>query len=104
MFGQRSNGPEMLVSQSAMLWFLPRNAVLYPFWRNTSANMPALLGICPLYPGYPSPCSTMTPVPAEWWLRPVSNAARVGEQSDVVWKREYRRPIFATRSRFGVGV
>jgi hypothetical protein len=26
--GQRSNGPAMLVSQSAMLWFLPMNAVL----------------------------------------------------------------------------
>src|SRR5581483_4234858 len=45
----------------------------------------------------------MTPVPAEWWLRPVSRAARVGEQRAVVWKRVYRKPIFARRSRFGVG-
>jgi hypothetical protein len=27
-----------------------------------------------------------TPKPAEWWLRPVISAPRVGEQSAVEWK------------------
>src|SRR5690349_574776 len=44
----------------------------------------------------------MLPIPTEWWLRPVSRAERVGEQSAVVWKREYFRPVFARRSKFGV--
>src|SRR5439155_27200099 len=35
-------------------------------------------------------------------LRPVRNAARVGEQSAVVWKRLYRRPSAANFSAFGV--
>src|SRR5215470_4013022 len=46
----------------------------------------------------------MTPVAAEWWLRPVSRAARVGEQSAVVWKRVYFSPFLASLSRFGVGI
>ena len=29
----------------------------------------------------------MVPLPTRWWFRPVSNAARVGEQIDVVWKQ-----------------
>ena len=28
--------------------------------------------------------SVMLPMPTEWWLRPVSNACRVGEHSAVV--------------------
>src|SRR6186713_2860362 len=44
----------------------------------------------------------MTPIPTEWWLRPVSNAARVGAQSAVVWKRLYFRPFSASRSAVGV--
>ena len=28
----------------------------------------------------------MRPMPFEWWLRPVSRHARVGEHSAVVWK------------------
>ena len=31
--------------------------------------------------------SPMEPKPTAWWLRPVSRAARVGEQSAVTWKR-----------------
>ena len=27
-----------------------------------------------------------TPMPTEWWLRPVSRQARLGEHSAVVWK------------------
>src|SRR4051812_39242253 len=44
----------------------------------------------------------MTPIPTEWWLRPDSNAARVGAHSAVVWKRLYFRPLPASRSAVGV--
>src|SRR3954454_17765802 len=44
----------------------------------------------------------MTPIPTEWWLRPVSKAARVGAHSAVVWKRLYLRPFPASRSAVGV--
>ena len=42
------------------------------------------------------------PMPTEWWLRPVSIACRVGEQSAVVWKRLYFSPFAASRSAVGV--
>src|SRR3954463_1478271 len=44
----------------------------------------------------------MTPIPTVWWLRPDSNAARVGAHSAVVWKRLYFRPFAASRSAVGV--
>src|SRR4051794_1916521 len=44
----------------------------------------------------------MTPIPTEWWLRPVSKAARVGAHSAVVWKRLYFKPFAASRSAVGV--
>src|SRR5580765_2743393 len=44
----------------------------------------------------------MTPMPTEWWLRPLRSAARVGAQSAVVWKRLYLRPFPARRSAVGV--
>src|SRR5450432_4566786 len=44
----------------------------------------------------------MPAIPTEWWLRPVSNAWRVGEQRAVVWKRLYLRPPAARRSAVGV--
>ncbi len=40
----------------------------------------------------------MPPMPTAWWLRPVSSAARVGEQSAVVWKRLNLQPAPASRS------
>ena len=46
----------------------------------------------------------ITPVATLWWLRPVSSAARVGEQSAVVWKLLKRRPALAIRSMVGVGI
>ncbi len=46
-----------------------------------------MAGITPVYPGKPVPASPMTPLATEWWFRPVSSAARVGEQSAVVWNR-----------------
>jgi hypothetical protein len=45
----------------------------------------------------------ITPVPHEWWLRPVRNAARVGLHSAVVWKRLYVMPFLASLSMCGVG-
>jgi hypothetical protein len=44
----------------------------------------AVLGSTEQYPGEPLAISVMPPIPTEWWLRPVSSAARVGEQSAVV--------------------
>ena len=41
-------------------------------------------------------------MPTAWWLRPDSSAARVGEQSAVVWKRVYFSPSAASRSAVGV--
>ena len=42
------------------------------------------------------------PIPTRWWLRPVSSAARVGEQMAVVWKLVNRNPRSASRSNVGV--
>jgi hypothetical protein len=44
----------------------------------------------------------ITPIPTEWWLRPVSSAVRVGAQRAVVWKRLYFSPRAARRSAVGV--
>jgi hypothetical protein len=56
-----------------------------------------------LYPGAEAAISVMPSMPTEWWLRPVSNACRVGEHNAVVWKRlYYRRPFAASRSAVGV--
>src|SRR6266542_1801884 len=41
-------------------------------------------------------------MPAEWWLRPVRSAWRVGEHRAVVWKRVYFNPPAASFSAFGV--
>src|SRR3954465_12932430 len=41
-------------------------------------------------------------MPTVWWLRPDSNAARVGAHNAVVWKRLYFRPFPASRSAVGV--
>src|SRR5208337_4979734 len=56
------------------------------------------------YPGYPVDNSPMTPKPAEWWLRPVMSAARVGEHRAVECMQVYRSPALATRSSAGVGM
>jgi hypothetical protein len=57
----------------------------------------ALFGRTDLYPGAAVACSVIAPIPTEWWLRPESNAARVGEHRAVVWKRLNRRPPAASR-------
>src|SRR5262249_43650065 len=46
----------------------------------------------------------MLPIPTLWWFLPVRSAARVGEQSAVVWNWLYRNPLAATRSSAGVGI
>ena len=53
-------------------------------------------------PGADVAVSVMLPMPAEWWLRPVSSAWRVGAHSAVVWNRLYRSPPAASRSAVGV--
>src|SRR5262245_55691061 len=67
-------------------------------------TVPALLGMIDVYPGYPVANSVMLPMPTLWWLRPVRSAARVGEQSAVVWNWLYCSPLFAKRSRAGAGI
>jgi hypothetical protein len=41
-------------------------------------------------------------MPTEWWFRPVSRQARVGEHKAVVWKLAKRSPPAAKRSKVGV--
>ncbi len=43
-------------------------------------------------------------MPTAWWLRPVSSAARLGEQMAVTWKRLYRNPPAARASMLGVSM
>src|SRR6266511_2940279 len=60
------------------------------------------LGTNAVYPGNPLDSSPIEPNPTAWWLRPVSSAARVREQSAVTWKRLYRNPASAMRVKMGV--
>ena len=64
--------------------------------------MVAWLVMCPRMWGYPLSKLEMARMPTAWWLRPVSREARVGEHSGVTWKFEYRRPLVARASIFGV--
>ena len=43
-------------------------------------------------------------MPASWWLRPVSSAARVGEHRGVTWKLVNTTPSAARASMFGVSM
>ena len=47
------------------------------------------MGICPVFPGNAVPVSMIPPMLLTWWLRPLLIAARVGEQTAVVWKLLY---------------
>ena len=84
--GQRSVGPDTLTSHGAVSCDLPNAAVAYPFNRRISATGVMLLGRTPLLPGNAVAMSITAPALAEWWLRPVSSATRVGEQSAATWK------------------
>jgi hypothetical protein len=81
---------------------LPNCAVEYPFSFKVIANGAFVFGRSELFPGADVAVSVMLPIPTEWWLRPVSNAWRVGAHSAVVWKRLYRSPPAASRSAVGV--
>ena len=61
-----------------------------------------VLGRRELCPGAEVAVSVMLPMPAEWWLRPVSSAWRVGAHRAVVWNRLKRSPPAASRSAVGV--
>src|SRR5688572_5743250 len=61
-----------------------------------------LCGRTPLLPGNAVASSMIAPALHEWWFRPVSRAMRVGEHRDVVWKRLYFRPSFASLSAVGM--
>ena len=76
--------PEGLTSQAAVSWLLPKAAVAKPFSRSISASGATRFGRCPVCPGKAVAISTTAPMLHMWWLRPVSSAARVGEQSAVV--------------------
>ena len=61
-----------------------------------------VFGRSPLEPGAAVAVSVMSPIPTEWWFRPLSSAARVGAHKAVVWKRLYDRPPRCNRSAVGV--
>src|SRR3954453_515255 len=61
-----------------------------------------VLGRTELWPGAEVAVSVMLPMPAEWCLRPVRRAWRVGAHRAVVWNRLYRSPPAARRSAVGV--
>src|SRR6187455_1252462 len=100
--GHASNGPIGLVCQTGTSWHLPNCAVEYPLSSSVCASGAQVLGRIELYPGAEVASSVMTPMPTEWWLRPVSRADRVGAHSAVVWKRLYLSPFPASRSAVGV--
>jgi hypothetical protein len=83
---------------------LPNAAVLYPFIWSTFGNGALSWGTHAVYPGKPPDSSPIDPNPTAWWLRPVSNAARVGEHNAVTWNRLYRAPSPATRVRAGEAI
>ena len=73
-----------------------------PFSFRISGSGAHVFGRIELYPGAEVAISVIPPIPTAWWLRPLINAALVGEQSAVVWKRVYLNPSPATRSKVGV--
>src|SRR6185312_10137979 len=83
-------------------WHLPNCAVEYPFSFNVIASGAFVFGRNELFPGADVAVSVMLPIPTEWWLRPLSIAARVGAHSAVVWNRLYLSPPPANRSAVGV--
>src|SRR6201999_1217395 len=83
-------------------WHLPNWAVEYPFNFRVIASGAFVFGRIELLPGAEVAVSVMLPIPTEWWLRPLSSAARVGAHRAVVWNRLERRPPAARRSAVGV--
>ncbi len=71
---------------------------------STSAIVPFSNGIRAEKPGKPAEPSVMQAIPLMVALRPARMLERVGEQSAVVWKFEYRRPASAIRLIVGVSI
>ncbi len=84
------------------LWFFPTQNVDHPASRRRCAIGTLWAGICELYPGKPVEDSEIVANPLEWWLRPVRNVERVGEQRAVVCHCAYVRPFRARRSMVGM--
>ena len=57
-----------------------------------------------MFPGKDVAISVTAPMLFVWWLRPVSRAVRVGEQSAVVWNWLKRIPSLASRSAVGMRI
>ena len=68
----------------------------------TSESSAVSSGIRPLRFGKPFVYSSITAIPTLLGFRPVSRAARLGEQRAVVWNCVYRRPRSAIRFRLGM--
>src|SRR5262245_65848911 len=90
------------MSSSGTLWFLPSQNVLYPFSCRTWPMVAHSAGTRPMAPGKPFDASVMHAQPFRWWLRPVRNVERVGEQSAVVCHCEYLRPWSASFCSVGM--
>ena len=71
--------------------------MLYPFSARIRGHGVQSRGTVAVYPGKPLENSPTEPKPTAWLFRPVSSAARVGEQSAVTWNRLYRNPPSAIR-------
>jgi hypothetical protein len=61
-----------------------------------------VFGVSDVWPGAAVAVSVMLPIAAEWWLRPVSSALRVGAHNAVVWNLVYFSPPSASLSAVGV--
>src|SRR5262245_51748286 len=59
-------------------------------------------GVRPLQPGKPCAASVIHEQPLRWWLHPVRNVERVGEQSAVVCHCEYISPLSASFCNVGM--
>ena len=63
-----------LVFQTGTSWHFPNCAVEYPLSLRIWASGAVVWGRMELYPGAEVATSGMAPMPAVWWLRPVSRA------------------------------
>jgi len=78
--------------------------VFHPRSFSTSEMRPFSNGMRAENPGKPAEASVMHAMLFEVALRPVSRHERVGEQSAVVWKFAYLRPMSAMRRMVGVSI
>src|SRR5215472_15392086 len=90
------------MSDSGTLCSLPIQNVLQPDSCSTWPIVAHSAGSRPLQPGNPWAPSVMHEHALRWWLRPVRNVERVGEQSAVVCHCEYIRPRSASFCSVGM--